>query len=206
MVIIVTFNNATPPGYPAIPGAPEVTDTDSAWNPSDKTADVTLSNTNHTATVVSAGGTNGVLRGTRWRSANDNRFFYVDVTGPDGRNMAALATFGATIDPYPGVSGAGAYGYYGQNGNKYFNGASASYGSTFIGAARVGVWLNAGSITFYLWDGSDWVSQGVAYTGVTGTYFPTWGPGTVAAGTRSATIVTHGIGTMPPGAREWGGA
>jgi hypothetical protein len=66
------------------------------------------------------------------------------------------------------------YGYNANNGYKYEGSpfASLAYGATWNGSGDIcGVAFNsdAGTLTFY----KNGVSQGVAYTGLTGTYFPT---------------------------------
>jgi len=60
--------------------------------------------------------------------------------------------------------------YYSGNGQKYDNGNNAAYGATFSSANLMGIALDmdAGTITFY----KDNVSQGTAYTGLSGIYFP----------------------------------
>jgi hypothetical protein len=76
----------------------------------------------------------------------------------------AISTFTATA-----VLGnsAGEYGYV-QNGNKISNGTITAYGSTYTTNDIIGVALdlNAGTIVFY----KNNVSQGTAYSGITGTY------------------------------------
>ena len=63
----------------------------------------------------------------------------------------------------------GGKGYY-FNGTKFDGGTSSAYGASFTTGDIIGVALDmdAGSITFY----KNGVSQGVAFTGLTGTYFP----------------------------------
>ncbi len=62
------------------------------------------------------------------------------------------------------------YSYASFNGNKYSGATGSSYGATYDIGDIVGVALDldTGSITFY----KNGVSQGVAFTGLTGTYFP----------------------------------
>ena len=70
----------------------------------------------------------------------------------------------------PTTAGSLAKAYYAGNGQKYDNGSNAVYGATFSSANLMGIALdmNAGTITFY----KDNVSQGTAYTGLSGVYFP----------------------------------
>jgi hypothetical protein len=62
----------------------------------------------------------------------------------------------------------GSYGYYSANGNKYSGTSASAYGASFTTNDIVGVLAGNGSITFYK-NGS---SQGVAFSGLTGTYLP----------------------------------
>jgi hypothetical protein len=62
----------------------------------------------------------------------------------------------------------GSYSYYSANGNKYSGTSASAYGASFTTNDIVGVLAGNGSITFYK-NGS---SQGVAFTGLTGTYLP----------------------------------
>lgn len=63
------------------------------------------------------------------------------------------------------------YGYYGINGQKYTNSGGATYGATYTSNDVIGVALDmdAGTLTFY----KNGTSQGVAFTGLSGTYAPT---------------------------------
>jgi hypothetical protein len=62
------------------------------------------------------------------------------------------------------------YGYFGNNGNKYNNGTGVAYGSAYGASDVIGVALDltAGTLTFY----KNNVSQGTAYSSLTGTYVP----------------------------------
>jgi len=62
---------------------------------------------------------------------------------------------------------AGSYGYY-SNGNKYLGTSPSAYGSSFTTGDTIGVLAGNGSITFY----KNGVSQGVAWSGLSGTYLP----------------------------------
>ena len=61
------------------------------------------------------------------------------------------------------------YGYYSTNGQKYNNNVGTAYGATFTTGDVIGVAYDAiaGSLTFY----KNGTSQGVAFTGITGTMF-----------------------------------
>ena len=71
----------------------------------------------------------------------------------------------------PNQSGlVGTYGYYGFNGNKYADSTALTYGASYGVNDVVGIAFDstAGTLTFY----KNGVSQGVAYSGISGTYFP----------------------------------
>lgn len=80
----------------------------------------------------------------------------VGITQP---NIPAGATNWGNTDTY-------GYGYY-DDGRKLGNGSNTGYGASFTTAGDVvGIWINNGSLTFF----KNGVSQGVAYSGITGTY------------------------------------
>jgi hypothetical protein len=82
---------------------------------------------------------------------------------------------------WPGSIGSQALAYYSINGQKYNNGTNSAYGATFSSADLMGIALDmdAGTITFY----KNNVSQGTAFTGLSGTYFPVIGsPNTYNSG------------------------
>jgi hypothetical protein len=76
---------------------------------------------------------------------------------------------GVTTDITQTTGLTGVKGYY-FNGNKYDGATPSAYGATFTTNDVIGVALDmdAGTITFY----KNGVSQGVAFSGLTGTYFP----------------------------------
>jgi hypothetical protein len=77
-----------------------------------------------------------------------------------------------TLGNYPGVS-ATSYGYFNLNGYKYNNGSTAPYGASYADNDLIGVALDmdAGTLTFF----KNGVSQGVAYSGLTGSFTPAMG-------------------------------
>jgi len=86
----------------------------------------------------------------------------------------------ARIDANPASligSQAISYAYKETNGNKINNGTSTAYGTT---GAHVGVALDldAGTLTFYV----NGVSQGVAFSGISGTFLPAWSEDSAGGG------------------------
>jgi hypothetical protein len=61
---------------------------------------------------------------------------------------------------------AGSYGYYSGDGNKYSGTSASAYGSSFTTNDIIGMLAGNGTLTFY----KNGVSQGTAFSGLTGTY------------------------------------
>jgi len=100
--------------------------------------------------------------------------WYFEVTGDTPYWVAGVTTL-STI-PYglaPNAPGSQALAVYSATGLKYNNGSSSAYGSTYTtnDIMAIALDLDAGTITFY----KNGVSQGVAFTGLSGTYFPVLG-------------------------------
>lgn len=170
----------------------------STWNPSDKDADIALSGGNLVATQ-GAGGQHGAVRSTLSRPATDHAYFEVTLSGVDKVQLVGLGNASATINQYPGTDVNG-WSYYANNGNKVNNNVLTAYGTSL--ATVVGVELNNGTLIFWL----DGVSQGNAFTGLTGNLFPMWGPGSVTAGPRVGTLkvgATAFTYPLPSGAAPW---
>lgn len=60
--------------------------------------------------------------------------------------------------------------YYGSNGEKYSNGSGVGYGATYTTGDVISILYDNGSLIFYK-NGS---SQGTAFTGLSGTYYPSF--------------------------------
>ncbi len=106
-----------------------------------------------------------------WELKPDSNFVGVGVTP-----LSALPA-----NTWTGASGSQAKAYYSSNGQKYDNGTGTAYGATWTSADLIGVALDmdAGTITFY----KNGTSQGVAFTGLTGVYYPViGGPNTYNSG------------------------
>ena len=117
-------------------------------------------------------GTLGVSSGKwYWELTPDSGFSQIGVTTlpalPANTTLTQTGTFALAV--------------YGANGQKYDNGANTAYGATFTTTNVIGVALDldAGTLTFY----KDGVSQGVAFSGLRGTYYPVLGsPNTYNSG------------------------
>ena len=138
------------------------------WNPSDKDADVTLSNGNLTAHNAAGGtvrATIGVSSG-KW-------YWEVNIDDASGGVLLGVANGTAALGDFVG-SDANGWGYYSLDGHKFNNGADAAYGATYTTNAVIGVKLDMDSGTIEFLKNN--ISQGTAYTGLTGTLYPAWGP------------------------------
>ena len=139
---------------------------------------VTFSNGNlnlvysSTATYSSTIATIGVSSG-KW-------YWEVTQTASSQNSNIGVVRDGDSLANYVGQTANG-YSYYGGAGNKYNNAIGVSYGASFAANDVIGVALDmdAGTITFY----KNGVSQGQAYSGLSGLFYPA-----VSDGNSSATV------------------
>lgn len=156
-----------PPGFnPGLyieTGAPSY----AIWNPADKGANVNLSNGNLSMVTTSTGGT---ARSTVSKSSGK---WYWEVTYTSSPDLAVgIAKATASLTGYLGIDSSG-YSYVASNGSKYNGSGPIAYGATFPLGTVIGIAmdLDAGTLTFY----RNGVSQGVAFTGLSGTFFAAQG-------------------------------
>jgi hypothetical protein len=170
------------------------------WNSADKDADVTLSGSDLVATVVNPA--NGAVRAVTPRDASLNRYFEVTVAGTDINSSAGVATGATSLS---GASVAGSYFYNPLTDTYYANGSGgADYMPTESGI--VGVLVDFGAATITLKRSGKF--HAAAFSSISGTLYPMWGPGTSGAGTRTGTLNTGGSAFtlgLPPVATAWGG-
>jgi hypothetical protein len=160
------------------------------WDPAAKDADVTLTNSNRTATNVSA---LGAVRGTQARDASGNRYFEIlHESATSSSILVGIGTSSATLtNAFPG-SDANGRGFFPFSQQTYNNNSATAYAtpSPFVMAY---VDLDGGAIGFIV----DGVDQGTAYTFTPGSaWFPMWGSGTAGAGTRNG-LANFGATAMP---------
>jgi hypothetical protein len=131
--------------------------------------------------ITSVRGTIGVSSG-KW-------YWEVTPTVDGSTAMIGVGLISANLNSYAGVN-ASSWGYY-ADGNKYFQNISSSYGSAYGNGDVIGVALDvdSGALTFY----KNGVSQGQAFTGLSGTLFPMLGDG----GTIAAVALTANFGQRP---------
>ena len=135
---------------------------------------VTLSEANLTWSITlnnAVAGTIGVSSGKWYWEVTAGTRTYVGIVNESASIQNQLA----------GINGGYCYAFA---GIKYSNGGtSASYGATYTSGDIIGAALDmdAGTITFY----KNGVSQGVAFTGLSGIYFPATGSDSISTATGS---------------------
>lgn len=164
-----------------------VAPTFATWNPADKNASISLAGGNLVATTAAAGEV--AVRGTISKSSG-KWFWEVTVTG-GSYGVYGVADSAHVLNLAPGEDAAHAgWGYLSSSGT-YHNGAFTAYGASYTTGDVIGIGLDldAGSITFY----KNGVSQGVAYTGVSGTLFPM---SSMGAGRGSGATINFGASSF----------
>lgn len=137
--------------------------TPTTWNPSDKGANVVLSNGNLTAVVDG----NDAVRAVAGVSTGK---WYWEITGNNVQPIVGLGRSTALLTNYPGQN-ANSWAVYYFDGTKYHNNVGTAYNGVAVGVASViGVLLDmdAGTVSFIIGG----VNKGVAFSGLTGTVYP----------------------------------
>jgi hypothetical protein len=149
-------------------------------NPLDKTASLSVTNANLTASFNAA---NQVCFSTF--GVSNGKWYWEVNPSTTAEDMIGVANAFATRSGYTG-SDANGWSYYKTNGNKYNSATGTAYGASYANTDIIGVALNmdTGTLTFY----KNNVSQGTAFTGLTGTLFPTLS----TAGTGAAQSINFG--------------
>jgi hypothetical protein len=149
-----------------------------AWNPADKSANITLSGSNLIATATN----------TAWKQVRADaskaagKWYWEYNIGVTGSNqIVGISESGDSVNTYPGGT-AVSYGYR-TTGQKYNNAAASAYGNSYTNGDVIGVALDldAGKIWFSkanVWQaGGDPVAgTGEAFSGVSGTKFAAVAP------------------------------
>lgn len=143
------------------------------WNPNDKSSSVSLSNSDLTIDITS---TNSYKSAKSIYYSSTSKWYWevtINVDGPD-HMLVGVANSSASVENYCGVDTNG-WGYYGFNGNLYYNGSPTAYGNQYRAGDIVGVALDMdnGEVYFSVngtWqNSSDPVSRTApAFTGISG--------------------------------------
>ena len=147
------------------------------WNPSDKSANITLSSGNLIATRASGTTSYGGVRATSGKAYTSNGYFevYIATMKATGYLVIGIGTSGATLSDYVGADAYG-WSYYGaEGGKKLNNGSATAYGTDFVQGDLIGVAFNNGKVWFAknnTWNGDPAADTGAAFTGITSTIFP----------------------------------
>lgn len=149
------------------------------WNPSDKSANITLSGGNLVATNTALGSVRGTVG-----KASGKWYWEVTVSTISVEATVGIGNSSATLTNNPGADVNG-WGYISQ-GSKTTNNSASAYGAGYSSGDVIGVALDMdnGTLTFY----KNNVSQGQAFSGITGTIYP-------MVGEHSGDVFTANFGT-----------
>ena len=136
----------------------------------------------HSTSTISVAGTevastnagHGHTKGTIGVSSGKWYWEYTGIAATNNVYMCGISLSGLSTSQYVGEV-AGGYGYYGFNGNKLAAGAATAYGASYTAGDIIGVALDmdTGDLEFF----KNNVSQGVAFTGLVGTFHPSFSDG-----------------------------
>ncbi len=134
------------------------------WNPSDKNAGITLSNTNHTA----AGAANIAVRSQAPKSSGKWYAEYTVTTAPG--SVFAVADSSANLSSYPGAD-VHSWGYVssGAGNSKVHTNTFATYGASWTAADVIGVALDMDNFFVYFSKNGTYQNSGVPTSGASGT-------------------------------------
>jgi hypothetical protein len=150
------------------------------WNPSDKSANIDLSNGNLTCTATSAAWKS--VRATHGKSSG--KWYWevtIDVAATDN-NMVGIGTLSANINSYAG-SDIYSYGYNGAGGNKNYGGSGVGYGDSYTANDIISVALDLDNGKIWWAKNGAWQASGdpaagtnEAYSGLSGNFYPMGSP------------------------------
>lgn len=135
------------------------------WNPSDCSANITLSNGNLTSAIGTSGV--GFVRSTIGKSSGKWYWEHTCIGVGSKYWIGAATATPANTDTLGGTTASVIY--YGLDGRKFTNGAYSAYGAAYGQNDVLGFALDmdAGTLTIY----KNNVSQGAILTGLTGTWY-----------------------------------
>lgn len=167
------------------------------WNPSDKSASVTLSGGNLVASTP--GGGFFAVRGSTSKSSGKWVFEINIDTGT--QHMVGFANSAQVLTTYPGATGNNSIGYYSSAGERFLNGSSAAYGTGFALGDDVMCCVDADARTcFFIRNGTSYAS--IDISAISGALFPCWSSNTSAAVTTNFGATAF-VNTLPSGYDAW---
>jgi len=150
------------------------------WNPSDKNANISLSEGNLKATAL-----NIMWKSVRATTSKSSGKWYWEITinvASTNYNILGVGTSSADINSYCGSTNY-CYGYAGYDGKKFHSGSSQSYGFSFTAGDIISVALDMDNGELYFAKNGVWQNSGnpetrdnPAYTGLSGAFFPMGSP------------------------------
>lgn len=138
------------------------------WNSADKAAYVALDEADKVA--YNTGGVAwGSARSTTSFTTGSGGSLTFEVEVRSSQNViVGFMNASATLSSFVGGDGNG-YGYYASNGNKAFGGGLVTYGATLTTGDKFQATIYSnGDVEFF----KNGVSQGLAFTGLSGTFYP----------------------------------
>ena len=154
--------------YGTAGGGPTITPI--TWNPSDKNALLSLDEADKRAYSTTSGTWRGVRSATSFTTGGVGDLM-IEVERLASANVIVgfMKSTGSLADSAFVGSDANGWGYYASNGNKFNNGTGSAYGASLAAGDKFRAKINAaGDIEFF----KNGVSQGVAFTGLSGTFYP----------------------------------
>ena len=149
------------------------------WNSDDKSANITLSNGDLTATSINQAWKS--VRATKGKSAG-KWYWEVTISVDADRCLVGVGTIDESVDTYVGDTVYG-YSYYSPDGNKFHDDTGTSYGSGFTTNDIIGVALDLDNGKIWFSKNGAWQNSGdpeadtgEAWSGLSGTFFPMYSP------------------------------
>jgi len=163
------------------------------WNSSDKNAAITLSG----SLQESAAATNASTQNVRSVISKSSGKWYWEILITANISNSLSIGIQTSAESLSALCGATTAGYgYNDIGQKKHNGTDTNYGSTLVINDILGIAMNLddGELTFYV----NGVSQGLAFTGISGTFYAGYSSG-FGANSCTANFGASAFVHTPPG-------
>lgn len=172
------------------------------WNPADKNAGITLSNSDRTE----SGAANITLRSTAGKSSGK---WMMEITLDSGTSrLLGLGNSSASLSQYPGQN-TNSWAYY-TNGQKYTNNSGSAYGNSFTNGDVISIAWDADNGKLYFAKNGTWQNSGDPAAGTNAAFTGLTGPLYVMAGGDGGTTQCTGnwgqaafTATLPSGFAAW---